>query len=256
MGSCSMPCKLALPALSREGLLLMRLAQVMSCATAACQTVRREGPAGWTTSTSSSTTEENSEITGRKSWIAKAGTYNQLEMTGHGNDNEGNQQPVHQDNSLPECLPELIPEELCCHPCPPTLPISSSCCYDGYSSNHDLAKNARKNFMVAQPRTGDQQVDGVTLAARPYTEDRQVEGVAGSATNTPYQYIYMCRGAGELSGGIADHANEGNYGHVRGIMDISEFPQLCAGHLIPQLSERASETAREEGRRARSHHFL
>ena len=76
----------------------------------------------WTTSTSSSTTEENSEITGRKSWIAKAGTYNQLEMTGHGNDNEGNQQPVHQDNSLPECLPELIPEELCCHPCPPTLP--------------------------------------------------------------------------------------------------------------------------------------
>ena len=145
----------------------------------------------WTTSTSSSTTEENSEITGRKSWIAKAGTYNQLEMTGHGNDNEGNQQPVHQDNSLPECLPELIPEELCCHPCPPTLPISSSYCYDGYSSNHDLAKNARKNFMVAQPRTGDQQVDGVTLAARPYTEDRQVEGVAGSATNTPYQYIYI-----------------------------------------------------------------
>ena len=76
----------------------------------------------WTTSTSSSTTEENSEITGRKSWIAKSGTDNQLEMTGHGNDNEGNQQPVHQDNSLPECLPELIPEELCCHPCPPTLP--------------------------------------------------------------------------------------------------------------------------------------
>ena len=140
------------------------------------------------------------------------------EMTGHGNDYESNQQPVHQDNSLPECLPELIPEELCCHPCPPTLPISSSYCYDGYSSNHDLAKNARKNFMVAQPRTGDQQVDGVTLAARPYTEDRQVEGVAGSATNTPYQYI--CRDACELSGGIADHANEGNYGHVRGIVDI------------------------------------
>ena len=102
-------------------------------------------------------------------------------MTGHGNDYESNQQPVHQDNSLPECLPELIPEELCC-PHPLT-----------YSINHDLAKNACENFMVAQPCTGDQQVDGV----------------AGSATNTPYQYIYICRDAGELSGGIPDHANEG-----------------------------------------------